>query len=176
LRELPVEFNRPNLLLVGHSTAVQVVIRTGARKQEPDQLFNGFEGQVKDATALVGEKVSAELYGPHDVMEITPQGEKMRTITREAPVTWIWDVKPLKPGKAHVVLELYSHVKLGKEDEPVEFRVMQDTWTMEARGFERVKYWISEIDPVVASLGSIITVIGGIFAWRAKKGQKDNKG
>jgi hypothetical protein len=64
-------------------------------------------------------------------MEIVLRGDKMRTITREAPVTWIWDVKPLKPGEAHVVLELFSHAKLGKDDDPVEVRVMQDTWNMD---------------------------------------------
>ena len=73
------------------------------------------------------------------MMEITLRGDKMRTITREARVTWIWDVKPLKPGEAIVVLELFSHVKLGKDHDPVGVGVLQDTWKMEARGFEWVK-------------------------------------
>lgn len=66
----------------------------------------------------------------------------MRTITQEEPVTWIWDVRSLKPGRATVVLDLFSHLKTGKEDEPVQMRVLQETWRIEAHGLERVKYWI----------------------------------
>jgi hypothetical protein len=47
---------------------------------------------------------------------------------------------------------------------------------VEARGFERVIYWIGEITPVVTFSLPFFGAIGWFVAWRAKKGQKDDKG
>ena len=45
LKNLPVEYNKPNTLLLGNSTPVQFVIKT-SEKQELSPLFKGLEGEL----------------------------------------------------------------------------------------------------------------------------------
>ena len=135
MKNYPVEYNKPSALLLGDSTAIQLLVKTNDQ-QKIEPYFKDFEGDVTVATVLVAKDISAQLTGPSDRLQITLRGEKMRTILSPVPVTWVWDVKPLKPGPAHVTLEVTSYIKTGKDTEPVPIRVLQDTWLVEARGIE----------------------------------------
>jgi hypothetical protein len=161
MRNYPAEYNKPSTLMLGDSTAFQFAIKTN--KLEPS--FEGLEGRLAAATVLVANDVSAQLNGPPDRLQITLRGDKMRTISSPVPLTWIWDVKPLKPGPAHVTLEVTSYIKSGKDTQPVPIRVLQDTWVVDARGMEWAKYQIERIAPIQAFIFGIGATVVAALAW-----------
>jgi hypothetical protein len=174
LKNYPTEYNKPGDLQLGESTPVQLVIKTD-EKQDTGPLFAGLEGKVQPTTVLVANDVSAQLTGPPDRLQITQRGDKMRTISSPVPITWVWDVKPLKPGKAQVMLEVTSYIKIGKDKEPVPIRVLQDTWEVEAHGMEWVKYQIEQIEPIQAFVAAVGTMVVGALAWFGIKGRGKDK-
>lgn len=170
MKSFPVEYNRPEKLSLGDSTAVQVVIKTNEHQQTAS-YFTGFEGEVRDATVRVARDVSAELTGPPDRLQITLRGDKMRTILSPDPITWIWDVKPLKPGKAQVTLEVTSYIKFEPTRiRPVPIRVLQDTWTVDASGIEWARYQIEQIEPIRTFIFTMVAAIVGVMAWFGFRG------
>lgn len=170
IENYPAEYNRPEKLMLGDSAAVQLAIKTN-KQQDIEPYFKGFEGEVTAATVLVANEVSAQLSGPPDRLEIKLRGdEKMRTISSPVPITWVWDVKPLKPGKAQVTLEITSYIKTGQNKEPVPIRVLQDTWYVDARGLEWAKYQIEEIEPIRAFIFSIFAAVVSVLAWFGFRG------
>jgi hypothetical protein len=60
MKNYPVEYNKPSALLLGDSTAIQLVVKTNDQ-QKTQPFFQGFEGEVTVATLLVAEDISAEL-------------------------------------------------------------------------------------------------------------------
>jgi hypothetical protein len=169
LKNYPTEYNKPGTLLLGESTPVELVIKTN-EKQDTAPFFKDLEGEIKKTTVLVASDMSAELTGPPDRLQITLRGDKMRTILSPVPVTWIWDVKPLKPGKAEVTLEVTSYIKSGKDKEPVPIRVLQDTWLVDARGLEWAKYQIEQIEPIQAFIVALGSMVVAVLAWFGIKG------
>jgi len=172
LREVQGRYNKPGTLFLGSSTPIQYVIPTTG--QSVDGMFKGFPGDVTTTKVQVAENVSAYLTGPKDMIEITLRGEPMRAITNASPVSWVWDVRPLKPGQAQVTLEVFSHIKIDGEDHKAQVRVLQDTWDMKAEGLEWIKYEISQIEPVQAFLFALISGIGGTLAYFGLKGGQPN--
>jgi hypothetical protein len=85
-------------------------------------------------------------------------------------VTWIWDVKPLKPGKAAVTLEVTSYIKSGKDKEPVPIRVLQDIWLVDVKGLEWAKYQIEQIEPIRAFLFAMVAAVVAVLAWFGLRG------
>jgi hypothetical protein len=173
-RTLPVKYNRPETLLLGESSPVELVIQTD-KLQPVDELLKGFSGEIRTAVVRVGTQASAYLTGPEDRVKITPRGDALRTVTKDAPVTWIWDVRPLKPGDVQVVLEVFTHVKIDGDQGRVSMRVLQDTWTVHASLFEWVKYYVAEIEPVRAFLFAIAAGIVGTLGYFVFKGWKGAK-
>jgi hypothetical protein len=168
LKEYRAQYNKPGTLYLGETAPVELVIPAG--KAEDVALFKSFDGEIANATLRAAKEVSAQLTGSPDRLEITLRGDKMRTISDDVPVTWVWDVKPLKPGKTAVTLEVTSYIKIGKDKAPVPFRVLQDTWTVEARGIEWAKYQIERIAPVQAFVFGLGGTIVAVLAWFGIKG------
>jgi len=80
-----------------------------------------------------------------------------------------------KPGQVQVVLEVFSHVKVGDSEGRAQVRVFQDTWNMEAKGLEWIKYQVAEIQPMWAFLCAVISAIAGTLAFFGIKGLKTAK-
>jgi hypothetical protein len=174
LRELTVKYNRPTTLLLGTSSPVELVIQTD-KLQNIDDLLKGFPGEIRTALVRAGTRASASLTGEKDKIEITLRGDPLRAITTDAPVTWIWDVKPLKPGDVQVVLEVFTHVKIDGDEAQVQMRVLQDTWTVHATPFEWLKYYAAEVQPIWAFLGALVSAVVatlGYFGFKGWKGAK----
>jgi hypothetical protein len=171
----PAQYNRPQKLWLGDSTQVQLVIKTN-EQQDTKPYFKDFEGQVINAMVLVARDVSAELTGPPDRLQITLRGDKMRTSWSPEPIMWIWDVKPLKPGPAHVTLEVTSYIKTGDDKEPVPIRVLQDTWIVNATGLEWAKYVVGEIEPIRAFVFAMAAGVVAVLAWFGIRGLRRGHG
>jgi hypothetical protein len=174
LRTLPAKYNRPNTLSLGASSQVELVIQTSGQ-QPIDDMLKGLPGEIRSTVVRMGTNASAYLTGPKDLVDISLRGEPLRTVTADAPVSWIWDVRPLKPGQIQVVLEVFSHVRIGGDEGRAQFRVLQDTWNVEAKGFEWVKYQVAEIQPIWALLSAAVTGAAGLLAFFGIKGRKTVK-
>jgi hypothetical protein len=181
-------------LYLGSSTPVQLVIQAeqpsaglpGADGRSdlppsPEIGFGGMPGEVREIRVRVANRVSAHLTGPKDMIEITPRIiDPFRYVTADAPISWIWDVRPLKTGQAQVVLDVFSHVKIGQEEGQAQFQVFRDTWKMEAEGLEWVKYQVAELEPIRAFLYTLMSGIVatlayfGIKGWRTGRQFQDN--
>jgi hypothetical protein len=171
LQMRPAKYNRPDTLFLGASTPVELVIQT-AEQQSIEGMLKGFPGEVRETTVRMATGASAYLTGPKDMVEITLRGDPFRTVTAVAPISWIWDVRPLKPGQVQVVLELFSHVRIGADQGSAQIRVLQDTWNLEARGLEWVKYQIAEIEPISAFLFVLIPgamALSGLALWSVRR-------
>lgn len=131
--------------MVGTSAPVEFAIQTG-RRQDLESLFKGLPGNTVSTRLQVTDRVSATLAGPKDLLEIALRRDPFRTLVPDRPATWIWDVRPLRPGEAYVTLDVFSYLKFGDKEDRVQIRALQDTWKIEARGFEWVKYQVSEIE------------------------------
>jgi hypothetical protein len=166
LKSYNAEYNKPRALHLGETTSVQLVIPVN-RDQD---LFKGLDGDVTFTTMAVADTVSAKLTGTPDQLEITLRNGEMKNITGISPVTWFWDVKPLKPGKTTVTLEVTSYIETGRIKTTVPIRVLQDTWIVEARGFEWVKYQIEQIAPVQAFVFGLGGPVAAVLAWLGIKG------
>jgi hypothetical protein len=57
----------------------------------------------------------------------------------------------------------------------VPIRVLQDTWVVEAHGFEWVRYQIEQIKPIQAFLAAVGTMLVGVLAWFGIKGWGKSK-
>jgi hypothetical protein len=174
MRNYPAQYNKPGTLMLGDSTPVQLVVKTN-ESQDTAPYWRAFAGEVSIATVMVASDVSAKLTGPPDLLQITLRGEDKRTILSPVPITWIWDVKPLKPGKANVTLEVTSYIKKGSNTEPVPIRVLQDTWIVEAHGIEWMKYQIEQIEPIRAFIVAIVAGVAAVLAWFGIKGWGKSK-
>ncbi len=94
----------------------------------------------------------------------------MRTITSATPILWEWDVNPLKPGRAQVTLEVTSYIKDGKDKDPIQIRVLQDTWEVDAHALDWIKYQIEQIAPIQAFVVGLGGTIAAVLAWFGIKG------
>jgi hypothetical protein len=166
-------------LHLGDSSPVELVIQTD-QLQPIDELLKGFPGEIRTAVVRVATRASASLTRPKDRVEITLRGDPApRAVTKDAPVTWVWDVRPLKPGDVQVTLEVFTHVKFGQDEGRVQMRVLQDTWTVHASAFEWTKYYVSEIEPIQTFAFAIVSAIVGALAyfgfkgWKAKPSEDD---
>jgi hypothetical protein len=167
LRALPAKYNRPDTLYLGSSIPIEFVIQTDPLQHIPG-LLEGFPGGIKDVIVSIGNSASAYLTASKDMVDITlREGGQPRSVTTAAPVSWIWDVRPLRPGTALVVLEVFSHVNTGIEQgsASAQVRVLQDTWTIEAKGLEWLKWQIAQLEPIRAFLFALGSVIAGILAF-----------
>ena len=115
MKNYPAEYNKPGTLHLNESTQIELVIKTND-KQDTAPLFQNLEGEVTKATVLVANDISAQLSGPPDRLQITLRGDKMRTILSPAPVTWIWDVKPIEAweGPGHSRSHLLHQERQGQ--------------------------------------------------------------
>jgi hypothetical protein len=58
---------------------------------------------------------------------------------------------------------------------PVPIRVLNDTWFVNAHGYEWVKYWADQLDPIQKFFAGIRAALVGGLAWSEIKGLGKNK-
>ncbi|MCA1435598.1 hypothetical protein I6F33_21785 [Bradyrhizobium sp. BRP20] len=171
MRDAVAKFKRPRSLFLGNSYPVQLELSTNLGKVERDE-WKGFEGELKTVQLRVSQGVSAQLTGPPDMLRITARDEKMKSLRFNETVYWIWDVEPLKPGKATITLEVVSYIQDGKDRAPYPIRVLQDTWDIEGLGIEWVRYQIAQIEPIRAFVYSTTAGLAAVLAWLGITGRK----
>jgi hypothetical protein len=174
MKNATARFKRPHEVHLGESFPVQLELSTDVSvvRDDADAHWKGFQGELRTAQLRVSQSVSAQLTGPPDMLRITPRDDKMKSLKFLDSAYWVWDVKPLRPGKATITLEVISYVQDGKDRDPYPIRVLQDTWEIEAYGLEWLKYEIVQIEPIRGFVYSITAGIVGVLAWFGISGRK----
>ncbi|MGJ5206132.1 hypothetical protein [Bradyrhizobium sp. HKCCYLR20261] len=178
LRTAQAEYNRPKDLELGYTFPVFLYLNWGKPFAQTDreELFKGLEGEIRTAKLLISRDLEAKLAGPPDTFEITPRGTTTRSILDIADrVSWEWDVKPLKPGKGVITLEVTSYVQNGQDRRAYPIRVLQDTWEVQAHGLEWWKYEISQLEPIRGFIYSVVAGGSGVLAWFGISGRKKRR-
>jgi hypothetical protein len=177
MKDARAEFKRPYEMYLGESYPVQLELSTDVRAvtNEADTHWKGFQGELRKAQLRVSQSVSAQLAGPPDMLKITSRGEKLQSLKFIDTVYWIWDVKPLRPGKATITLEVISYIQEGKDRDPYPIRVLQDTWEINAVGLEWVKYEIAQIEPIRGFVYTVTAGVIGVLAWFGITGWKQRR-
>jgi hypothetical protein len=162
-------FNKPDHLRLGTSHPVQLILVADPGKPA-NQQFVGVPGMITTKEIEVGRAVSAILTSDKEVLQITSRVDKVQTFSGEN-LSWVWDVKPLKPGKTLVTLEVMSHLKPKDGPEQVSMvRALQETWLIEAEGLEWAKYYWNEYDWLRTAVYGIVTGFVAVLGYFGFKG------
>jgi hypothetical protein len=170
LNPVDATFNRPDHLRVAKTVPVELVLH---QKPKIGDLFGGLPGPLVTKRIQVGDAVSATLTADRDMLQITPRLDNIQTFNG-ANLTWLWDVKPLKPGKTLVTLEVLSHSKQKDIEQVSKVRALQETWEITAEGLEWVKYYWNEYDwlrtAIYGTIAAVVAALGyfGFKGWGKK--------
>ncbi len=167
-----VTFNRPKLLYVGESTEVQAVVDAKELSETvKNDLFGNLQGDVLVKSIQARKFLSAKLTADPYLVSITPKDEFLRQASTDERIIWTWYLRPLRVGNISITLDVFSQDDATSGSPVSEARVLHETWTADARGWEWVKYQVAEIHPVYAALTAIaggIAALIGIFLKRRK--------
>lgn len=173
LKKLPATYTKPGAIPLNSSIPFQLAIQTSP-SQNVQRLFNRTPGNVESVEINVAEKMAAKLTAPTDMFEVKLRGdEPRRLITSAASVTWVWDVKALRPGSAVATLEVFAYLNDDNEGQGIVFRVYTDTWEVETPRGEYIRYLIDHYSGIYQFGAVVITSIGGFLAWfgfRSRRG------
>jgi hypothetical protein len=114
LLERPLEYNRPDQMLLGRKTEITLVLRTDwTGKDMPAEVseeFKNLPGEVQQGITKVTQVMSAELTGRD--FDISPSARQERTVVPPEPVSWNWQVAPTETGESKPLkLRLYAHLQ-----------------------------------------------------------------
>ncbi|WP_088347466.1 hypothetical protein [Rhodomicrobium sp. R_RK_3] len=114
LLEKPLEFNRPDTMLLGRKTEIALVLRTDWQGKdlpaEVSEELKGLPGAVQQGISKITRVMSAELTGRD--FDITPSARQERTVVPPQPVSWNWQVSPTETGTDKTLkLRLYAHLQ-----------------------------------------------------------------
>ena len=177
-KEKIITFNRPSILLVGDSIEVLAVLDANKlNEREKNDLFHELQGEPLEKSIHVHQYLSASLKADPDMISITPKDEKLRQPDEHGRIFWSWYIRPLRIGRIEISLDIFS------QDSPLpgspvsEALVLHETWTAEARGFELIKYYVSQFQPVYAGLAAFATGVAAIIGFFfSKKSEKSKDG
>jgi hypothetical protein len=164
-RPAVAKFNQPDQLALGKVAQVELVLSVNLGQDMAD-LFENLEGKLTERQLQVGDEVTAILSAPKDALEIAPRFEAKRSVSSLSEISWIWDVRPLKPGKVFVTLDVLSEVKGpdGKSN-GAQYRALQESWEIQAHGLEWVKYQIASVQPIAAAIYGLAGVLTSVLAF-----------
>ncbi|ARN80719.1 hypothetical protein B1812_06125 [Methylocystis bryophila] len=171
-----VTFNKPNILYVGESTEIQAILDTKALSDlEKNDLFRGLPGERAERTVRVHKYLSAYLKADPQMLSITPKDDKLRRTDENEKLYWSWYIVPLRVGNIRISFDIFSQDNPAAGSPVSEALVMHETWTAQARGFELIKYYVSEIQPIYAALAAAGTGMAGLIGFFLHRKAEKNK-
>lgn len=169
-----VHFNRPTILYVGESTEIQAVVDAHALTEAAkNDLFGNLRGDVLVKSIQARKFLSAKLIADPYLVSITQKDELLRQASTDEQIIWTWYLRPLRIGNISITLDIFSQDTAASGSPVSEARVLHETWTADARGWEWVKYQVSEIQPVYAAAAAITAGIAGLIGFFFKRRHDD---
>lgn len=167
-RQVEATFNKPSHLKLGNTDTVQLIVHIKPI-DDVSSAFQHLQGPIVSKLINVGSALSTTLTADKETLQISPRTGLIQTFNGN-DVSWLWDVKPLKPGKTLVTLEVMSHTKTNGIEQVSKETALQETWQVEAEGLEWAKYYWNEYEWLRNGVYGIVAGILAILAWFGFKG------
>lgn len=166
-----VYFNKPKDLFIYETVEVQLAVQGGAPHREVVSLFQGLKGEPVTREVKVGRFMTAKISAPSELLDIHIVDDSRREYVSGEPIVWRWFVVPKGEGPIDITAELYLHAN-ATDKASRSIRVLRESWTAQARGFNWVKYHVSQFEPVRSTLwtfGAGFAGVLGFFGWQGWK-------
>jgi tetratricopeptide (TPR) repeat protein len=146
-----------------------------------DNLGHLLTVQGKHEDALIREAINTQSERGSDdpdfarLKEILQQLEKQSAGPATAATGDRPQPAPSTQSPSTQLAQSLAELKIGADEGRAQIRVLQDTWNIEAKGLEWVKYQVAEIEPIRAFLFALITGLVGTLAFFGIKGWRGVK-
>jgi hypothetical protein len=169
LLEKPLEYNRPDKMMLGRKTEISLVLRTDWKGKnmpaEVSEEMKGLSGEVQKGISKITRVMSAELSGAD--FEVSPAGRQERTVILPQPVIWNWQVTPTETGNAKPLkLRLYAHLQgPGGTMPPVLVKTLDATITVDVTTWDWMVSQARALEPIYAVVAGILGLLTAIVTY-----------
>lgn len=162
LASVPAQFRVPFVLDYGSSKPISFVLEPQGPGSGASRL-EGAPGDTSAVSVLVSRDVKA-LLKSNDLVEIRLRTPERRPVTRSEPVPWVWDVKAIGEGIAHLELQLVSFVPR-QERELRHVTVFKKEIDIEISMLRLAQKWTTELTPPLTLLMAVLSAFFGALAY-----------
>ena len=172
--QMPIRYNRPTQIAFEHTTPVSLIVETASVQKAVADL-KIFPGEAKSATAALSSVVTARLIGDPSAVIITARMSETQEITNLANVSWIWDVRAIKPGPTSLTLQVIDLLPVGGVVKAIPVVTYTDQINVSVDPIAWMLYEINRIDPIYKflGLGTPAALVIGVVAWWRSRRKRD---
>jgi hypothetical protein len=169
LLERPLEYNRPDTMLLGRKTEITLVLRTDWEGKdlpaEVSEELKGLPGEVKQGISKITRVMSAELTGRE--FDISPASRQERTVVPPQPVSWSWQVSPTETGeKKPLKLRLYAHLQDGSGTmPPILVKTLDASINVDVTTWDWVVNQARTLEPIYAIGAALLGLLTAILTY-----------
>jgi hypothetical protein len=169
LLERPLEYNRPDTMLLGRKTEITLVLRTDWEGKdlpaEVSEELKGLPGEVKQGISKITRVMSAELTGRE--FDISPASRQERTVVPPQPVSWTWQVAPTDTGeKKPLKLRLYAHLQDGSGTmPPILVKTLDASINVDVTTWDWVVNQARTLEPIYAIGAALLGLLTAILTY-----------
>jgi hypothetical protein len=157
LRDIPVLVGWRDELPWGEQTRITAVIASADRTAAQ---------QVGEQTVGIGRRVRAILTGPD--VEIEPDKEIVRDVTKLENVTFEWLVKPQHPGDAKLTLTIWNDLITPSGTVGVPKPAMERSIKVKIGFLDWLAWEMEQLKGLQWLIGGVLAVLGFLFTNRVK--------
>ncbi|MEX3917965.1 hypothetical protein AB4Y43_17235 [Paraburkholderia sp. BR10872] len=169
-KEAPAAFNTPPPMNIDDPSApVQLTIAPEKTREAVAKLVEA-PGIVESHDVRISSRMKATLSGAADAVAITELSPSLQAVSDEAPTTWKWTVKPLKPGKIPLHVELEAEIKVDGVVTPRLVDVYDGSMVVTVTGIQRLAEFSKDNWKWLWT--AILVPITGFF-WKRKEKQPE---
>jgi hypothetical protein len=169
-QQMPIIYNRPPQINFEKATPVSLIVGSASIQQAVADL-QVFPGTAKSATAVLSSVVTARLLGDPDAVVITARMPETQEISNLANVSWIWDIRAIKPGTTLLTLQIFDTLPVDGGTKIISVKTFNDNIIVHADLISWLRYEINRIDLIYKFLGigTPAVLIVGVFTWWRKR-------
>lgn len=168
IRTLPVLVGWRDQLPWGQQTQITAVIASADRAAAVAALDTATVesgGHVEEKPVAIGRRVRAELSGPE--VEID-KPEQVRDVTALQNVTFVWLVKPTRPGRTTLTLRIFNELVTPEGPIELERPALVHEMSVKIGLLDWLSWQMDRMKGVQWAIGGLVTLLGTAFANRAK--------
>ncbi len=168
IRTLPVLVGWRDQLPWGRQTPITAVIASADREAAVAALDTATAktgAHVEERPVAIGRRVRAELSGPE--VEID-KPEQVRDVTALQNVTFVWLVKPTRPGRTTLTLRIYNELVTPEGPIELERPALVHEMSVRIGLLDWLNWQMEQMKGLQWVLGGLLALLGTAFANRAK--------
>jgi len=168
IRTLPVLVGWRDQLPWGRQTPITAVIASADRAAAVAALDTATAksgGQVEEKPVAIGRRVRAELSGLE--VEID-KPEQVRDVTALQNVTFVWLVKPTRPGRTTLTLRIFNELVTPEGPIELERPALVHEMSVKIGLLDWLSWQMDRMKGLQWAIGGLLALLGTAFANRAK--------